>query len=176
MTFEQYKQGLKEVAKNKSELDIKLYNANVADKCDFKVSVGDLVANIEKVRNTKKSKVGATIRLSPGFVNNKLGETLIGIVTIINTYDTPDLYKPIVEELAKFRVDHNAELTDGTNLKMNTYIQKDYGRVSLHLMPDTDINNLIVKLDLTQEYMNYPVVLKALLNCNIIENEQSFTK
>ena len=44
-------------------------------------------------------------------------------------------------------------------------------------MPDTDINDLIVTLDLRQEYMVYPVFVKALLKCNIIENqEQTLTK
>ena len=75
-----------------------------------------------------------------------------------------------VEELAKFRVDHNTELVDGTTLKDNTYIKNDYGRTRIHLMPETNVNDIIVKLDLTEQYMVYPIFLKALLNCNIIEN------
>ncbi len=176
MTFEQYKQGLKEVAKNNDELDIKLYNANVNDECDFKVSVGDLISNMQNIFKNTTCKVGATITLSPGFSNNKLGETLFGVVSVAITYDSQDFYKPIVEEYARFKVDHNTQLTDGSNLKMNTYIQRDYGRVRLHLMPDTNINDLIVKLDLTEKYMTYPAFLKALLKCNIIENEQALTK
>jgi hypothetical protein len=176
MTFEEYKQGLKEISKSHNDVNIRLYNAKVNKDCDFKVSIGDLIANIEKVHKVKDVSVGATINLSSGFNNSPTGESFIGVVTVGITYKSPDLSKPVVEELAKFRVDHNSQLTDGTTLKDNTYIQKDYGRVRLHLMPDTNINDLIVTLDLKQEYMFYPVFVKALLKCNIIENEQSFTK
>ena len=175
MTFEEYKKGLKEVAKNNDEFDIKLYNANVNDKCDFKVSIGDLVDNMQNVSKSQKAKAGATIKLSPNIYNGKCN-TLMGVVTIGITYDVPNSYKPVVEEYARFMVDHNTQLTDGSNLKMNTYIQRDYGRVRLHLMPDTDINDIIVKLDLTEQYMTYPLFVKALLKCNIIEAEQTLTK
>ena len=177
MTFDEYKQGLQQVAKNNSELDIKLYNAKVSKDCDFKVSVGELIDNISKVYNAKNASVGATIRLTPSFMGAKLGESLMGVLTIGITYNSADLSKPLVEELAKFKVDNNTPLTDGTMLRENTYIQNDYGRVRIHLMPDTNINDLIVKLDLTNEYMVYPVFLKALLKCNIIENqEQTLSK
>ena len=177
MTFEEYKQGLKEVAKNHNDLDIKLYNSKVNKDCNFKVNIGDLIANIEKVHKVKDASVGAIITLSPGFTNNPTGESFIGVVIVGITYNSPDLRKPVVEELAKFRVDHNTPLTDGTTLRENTYIHKDYGRVRLRLMPETNVNDLIVKLDLTNEYMMYPVFVKALLKCNIIENqEQTFTK
>ena len=42
MTFEEYKQGFKDVAKNNDEFDIKLYNSKVSQDCDFKVRVGEL--------------------------------------------------------------------------------------------------------------------------------------
>ncbi|MFQ6724353.1 MAG: hypothetical protein ACLRFE_03370 [Clostridia bacterium] len=176
MNFEEYKQGLKDVAQSNNEKKIAIYNASVARKCDFKVNVGELIANIENVNKIKDSNVGATITLSPGFDNNQLGKSLIGTLTVAITYNSPELSKSVVEEMAKFRVDHNTELANGTNLKQNTYIQSDYGRTSLRLMPDTNINDLIVKLDLNAEYMTYPVILKALLKCNIIENEQILTK
>jgi len=177
MTFEEYKQGFKDVAKNNDEFDIKLYNSKVSQDCDFKVRVGELVENIKKVYHAKDFEVGATIRLSPGFDNNKISGSLIGVVTVGVTHNSAELSKPVVEEFAKFKVDHDAQFVDGSSLSENVNIQKDYGRVRINLMPDTDINDLIVTLDLRQEYMVYPVFVKALLKCNIIESqEQTLTK
>ena len=173
MTFEQYKQGLKkELAKDNSSLTIVLYNNKVNKKCNFKVRVGDLVANIEKINQMKDSSVGASVRLSNGFSSDKLGKNFIGALTVAITHNVPDLYKPVVEELAKFRIDHNTELVDGTTLKDNTYIKNDYGRTRIHLMPETNVNDIIVKLDLNEQYMVYPIFLKALLKCDIIDQDE----
>lgn len=178
MTFEQYKQGVKkELAKNDSALTIVLYNNKVNKNCEFKVRVGDLVANIEKINQMKDSIVGATVRLSKGCFGDALGKNFMGALTVAITHNALNLHKPIVEELAKFRVDHNTELVDGTTLKDNTYIKNDYGRTRIHLMPETKVNDIIVKLDLTEQYMTYPIFLKALLNCDIIDQkEQTLNK
>jgi hypothetical protein len=96
MTFEQYKQGLKEVARTGGEAEIKAYNANVNSECNFKVRVGDLVDNIQKIHPSKRSITSATIRLSTGFDNSKIGEEMIGRLTVATTYNSEDLYKEVV--------------------------------------------------------------------------------
>ena len=172
MTFEEYKQGLKDVAKKHDDLDVRLYNINVKEQCDFKVHVAELVKRIEQVSNLTNASVGTSIRLSPRFSYGRVNEALIGEVIIGITYNQPNTHKPVVEQLAKFVVDENTMFVDGSTLKDNTYIQRDYGRIKLRLMPNVDINNLIVGIDTCQEYMYYPVFLKALFRCNIIENNE----
>ena len=179
MTFEEYKQGLKEVIakSNIDEIAIKLYNSKVSKECNFKVAVKDLVKQIALAQNVDEKDVSASIKLIPWFVNPKTQTNLMGVVSVGTTFISSQTNKPMVEELARFMVGDNTKFADGSTLRDNTRLRDDYGKDKPELINGINLNDIIVDIDLTAEYMMYPVFVKALLKCDIIETqEQEFTK
>ncbi len=172
MTYEEYKQGLKNL-QVRSYLDIRHYNQQVTKECDFKVELQQLLDNLAKEKNTSQDKVKAYINLVDWFADRKTRRGFLGIIDIdIELYN--DKYgKPVIEKMGKFRADDNTKFTDGSTLYQNTYYYSDYGRNELRLLPDTDLGKIIIPIEVDQEYMEYPIFVKALFKCDIIENEQT---
>lgn len=178
MKFEQYKQGLKDVItkSNKDETAIKLYNSKVSKECNFKVAVKDLVKQIALAQNVDEKDVSASIKLIPWFVNPKTKAKLMGVVSVGTTFISSQTNKPVFEELARFMVGDKTEFVDGSTLRDNTMIINDYGKNKPELVAGTNIEDIIVNIDLTAEYMLYPTFVKALLKCDVVEDEKILTK
>ena len=170
MQFEQYLKGLKQYKLN--ELDAKLYNIKASKECNFKVKLKDLADNIAIANNIKRENVNASIYLNPYFSRQNIDTSLIGIISVGITYNNSSNSSSVVEELAKFGVYAKTKLENGSILKDNIICRSDYGRVKIELLPGVDFEDLIVDIDLTEEYMTYPSFVKALLKCNIIENQE----
>ena len=176
MTFEQYKQGLKDIINNgNNTIDRKHYNKKAQEECDFSINLGVLGSALKRNSRFGSAEIEFSTILSPMFNNQGKINKLTGVAIINMVYNIQN-DKRVVEEWARFSINENTKLTNGSTLRDNVYVQNNYGRVRLHLMPDTEVKDLIVKLDLTDEYMNYPAFVKALLSCNVIENDETFTK
>ena len=177
MPFEEYKQGLIKAVKQFNDYDMGAtwYNAQVSSRCNFKVRLGDLVKNIDKLNNVPNSKVETVIQLNPYIVNSNTLQSFVGMLTVQIKYEVADSSTPVIEKLAKFGLFPNTRLNNGSILQHNVKLNNNQGVVRLNLNPETDINDLILDIDLTNEYMLYPLFVKALFNCDIIEPKQHLT-
>ena len=177
MTFEEYKQGLKQAVKQAKDYDLGAtwYNEQVKPRCNFKVRLGDLVDNISQLNNVPNSKVETVIQLNPYIVNTNTLRSFVGMVTVQIKYNADGTSSPVVEQLAKFGLFPNTRLNNGSILQHNVVLSNKQGAVRLNLNPETDINDLILDIDLTNDYMLYPLFVKALFNCDIIEPKQHLT-
>lgn len=176
MTFEQYKKGLVEIIKksNHDRCAVEMYNSRVSKQCNFSVNVADLMEKIVMVSNMQNFEVEAIPQLTPDYMNDK--KPFAGVLKIQNKYNLPHTNKPVISEIARFPLYTTTQFTDGTILRDNAYVQKDYGRASLKFLPGVRVQDIIVKLDLNANYMLDPYFVKALFKCNIIEDEQTLTK
>ncbi len=174
MTFEEYKQGLKQAVKQAKDYEIGAteYNAKVDKYCNFKVELGDIVDNIEKLNNVPNSTVETVIQLNPYIANSTTLKDFVGLVTVQIKYNVDGTSAPVVEQLAQFGLFPNTRLKDGSILQHNVKLSNKQGLVRLGLCPEVDANDLIVDIDLTNDYMLYPLFVKALFNCDIIEPKQ----
>ena len=174
MTFQEYKQGLKQALEHTKDYDlsIKKYNEDVSKYCDFKVRLGDLVSNIEKSDNMRNAEVQTILQLNPYIINSTELKDFRGLIIIQTQYRVSQVFMPVIEKLAKFGLFPNTQLTDGSMLKDNVQLSSKKGVVELELCPEIDVNDLIVDIDLTNDYMLYPAFVKALFKCNIIEPNQ----
>ena len=178
MTFEEYKQGLTKAVKqaNDYEFGASWYNRQVDSRCNFKVRLGDLVDNINKLNDVTNSKVEIITQLNPYVVNSTKLKDFRGIVTIQIKYDVAGTSLPVVEQLAKFGLFPNTRLNNGSILQHNVKLNNNQGLVRLNLSPEISVDDLIVDIDLTNDYMLYPLFVKALFKCDIIEPKQNLVK
>lgn len=177
MTFEEYINGLKQVSSN--EIQVQLYNQEVRSLCDFKVNLGELLINLAESSKVSPDKAKGEIKIVDWYADRKTREGILGVVSANILYPHPNGgNKPLVETFAKFKVDDKTKFKDGSTLRENTYYYDYYGHRTLKLLPQVDLNDIIVQLDLTGVYMTYPRFLNALIKCNIIENNnnETFTK
>ena len=175
MTFEQYTKGLKQISSN--ELKVKLYNQTVKTECDFKVNLGELLTNLAESSNVAFDRAKSEIKIIDWYANRQTREGILGVVSANILYPHPNGGdKPLVETFAKFRVDDKTKFKDGSTLLDNTYYYDDYGHRIVKLLPQVNLNDIIVPIDLSAEYMTYPRFLNALTKCNIIEESQTLTK
>ena len=169
MTFDEYKQGFKKLDK-RSTLSIESYNQKVASDCDFKVELGELVDRLAKTHRVSRDRFKTNINLVDWFADKQRRKDFSGVVSINLVHGKDN--RQIVETIAKFRVDDNTKFNDDTTLRENTYYDDDYSGRKLRILPIIDLEDIIVTIDLKQEYMNYPAFLKALFKCNVIETQE----
>ena len=173
MTFKEYINGLNVLPKL-NEFSIKLYNKRVSSECNFKVNLSELLTYLAEETKVTRDNAVAEIKLVDWFADRQARKDFLGVVSANILHPHPDGGdKPLVETYARFRVDDNTKFADGSTLRDNTYYHDDYGRRTLKMLPESDLENIIVPIDVTQEYMVYPCFFKALLKCNIIESEQT---
>lgn len=173
MTFKEYINGLKELPRL-NEFQIKLYNKRVSSICYFNVNLGELLNNLAEASQVTRDNARVEINFIDWFADKENRKNFLGVISAEILYPHPDGgNKPLVETIARFRVDDKTKFADGSTLRDNTYYHDDYGRRTLKMLPDSNLENIIVPLDVTQNYMLYPRFLKAILKCDIIENNQT---
>lgn len=171
MTFKEYIKGLKELPEFNA-FYIRLYNKRVSSLCNFSVNLGQLMNNLAKASGVDRDSTKTEIKFVDWFADKKQRKDFLAVISASVVVPTTDNNQSKVDEtIARFRTDDNTQFTDGTTLRENTYYNDDYGRRTLKLLPECDLDKIIVPIDVTQEYMLYPRFLKALLKSDVIEQQ-----
>ena len=165
MTIKEYFTGVKNLSPL-NKFNLRIYNARVAEYCNFKVRLGELLDNLATTTKQSREDIEQSLILTLDKDNNPSG-----VVSVKCNFS--DEHNTSKRGLG-FYLDADTTFVDGTTLSDNIEIVKPKrGKPEVKLLPNTDIHNIMVKVDVSKWYMINEQFVEAILKSNIVEGKPS---